>query len=52
MNENQGTNRAPDVRPREDQPKIVAEMPGDEEMRQNLKELQEHDGFPGTCGGL
>ncbi|QYR23112.1 hypothetical protein KZ483_09430 [Paenibacillus sp. sptzw28] len=30
--------------------KIVAEMPEDQEMRDNLEELQENDGYPGSCG--
>lgn len=30
--------------------KIVAEMPGDDEMRNNLEEWQKNDGYPGSCG--
>lgn len=30
--------------------KIVAEMPGDEQMRNQMKEQQQHDGYPGSCG--
>ncbi|WP_158453679.1 hypothetical protein [Paenibacillus beijingensis] len=32
--------------------KVVAEMPGDSEMREQLDEMQANDGFPGSCGGL
>jgi len=30
--------------------KIVAEMPEDSEMRDNLQEMKENDGHPGSCG--
>jgi hypothetical protein len=30
--------------------KIVAEMPGDKEMRENLQEMKENDGYPDSCG--
>lgn len=30
--------------------KMVAEMPGDQEMRDNLQQMKEHDGYPGSCG--
>jgi hypothetical protein len=30
--------------------KIVAEMPGDREMQDNLQEMKENDGYPGSCG--
>lgn len=29
--------------------KLTAEMPGDEEMREHLKEWKENDGFKGSC---
>ncbi|WP_200961509.1 hypothetical protein [Paenibacillus sp. Soil522] len=32
--------------------KIVAEMPEDPEIREHLKEMQENDGYKGSCGGL
>jgi hypothetical protein len=32
------------------QVKIVAEMPGDREMQDELQELKENDGYPGSCG--
>jgi hypothetical protein len=32
------------------QVKLVAEMPQDEEMRENLQNMKENDGFPGSCG--
>jgi hypothetical protein len=32
------------------QVKVVAEMPDDEEMREHLQEMKEHDGYPGSCG--
>lgn len=32
--------------------KIVAEMPEDQEIREHLKEMQENDGYKGSCGGL
>jgi hypothetical protein len=46
----------PPIKPhdRNDEPeqtaKIVAEMPGDDEMRDRLQEMKEHDGYPGSCG--
>lgn len=30
--------------------KIVAEMPGDQEMRDQTKDMKEHDGYEGSCG--
>jgi len=30
--------------------KIVAEMPDDDEIRENLPERQANDGYPGSCG--
>jgi hypothetical protein len=29
--------------------KLVAEMPGDEEMRQDLDEMKMNDGYQGSC---
>ncbi len=40
----------PSVKPAANQPKIVAEMPGDPEMRSRLKEQKKNDGSPGSCG--
>jgi hypothetical protein len=37
-------------KPPEQQVKVVAEMPEDEEMRDKLEETKEHDGYPGSCG--
>lgn len=34
---------------RQPQAKLVADMPGDEEMREHLDEMKESDGFPGSC---
>jgi hypothetical protein len=42
---NETTERVPEV-------KIVAEMPEDPEIREHLKEMQENDGYKGSCGGL
>lgn len=42
---NETTGRRPEV-------KIVAEMPEDPEVRKHLKEMQENDGYKGSCGGL
>lgn len=41
----ESTGRRPEV-------KIVAEMPEDSEIREHLKEMQENDGYKGSCGGL
>jgi hypothetical protein len=30
--------------------KIVAEMPDDKEMRENLQEMKENDGYSNSCG--
>ncbi|CAH0118971.1 MULTISPECIES: hypothetical protein [unclassified Paenibacillus] len=30
--------------------KVVAEMPEDEEMREQLEEFKKNDGYPGSCG--
>jgi hypothetical protein len=30
--------------------KIVAEMPDDKEMRENLQEMKENDGYSDSCG--
>lgn len=30
--------------------KLVADAPGDEQMRENLDEMRMNDGFPGSCG--
>jgi hypothetical protein len=30
--------------------KVVAEMPGDKKMRDNLQETKENDGYPDSCG--
>jgi hypothetical protein len=30
--------------------KLVAEAPGDEEMRGRLDEMRMNDGYPGSCG--
>ncbi|HUC92132.1 MAG TPA: hypothetical protein VMS09_08905 [Paenibacillus sp.] len=30
--------------------KVVAEMPDDNEMRSNLQQQKENDGYPGSCG--
>lgn len=43
--ETKSTGRRPEV-------KIVAEMPEDSEIREHLKEMQENDGYNGSCGGL
>lgn len=46
----------PPIKPhdRTDEPeqtvKVVAEMPGDDEMRSSLQERKENDGYPGSCG--
>ncbi|MCM3785134.1 hypothetical protein M3231_19350 [Neobacillus mesonae] len=29
--------------------KMVADLPGDEEMRSHLEEMKLHDGFQGSC---
>jgi hypothetical protein len=29
--------------------KLVADIPGDEEMREHLDEMKENDGFEGSC---
>ncbi|GGG14006.1 hypothetical protein [Paenibacillus abyssi] len=29
--------------------KLVADMPGDEELRENLDEMIHSDGYPGSC---
>ncbi len=34
------------------QPKVVAELPEDQEIREKLAEQRQNDGFPGSCGGL
>ncbi|MBB6678110.1 hypothetical protein H4Q31_12450 [Cohnella lubricantis] len=30
--------------------KVVAEMPGDDEMRSRLEQQKKNDGYPGSCG--
>ncbi|MDF2958404.1 MAG: hypothetical protein K0S39_139 [Paenibacillus sp.] len=35
---------------RQPEGKLVADLPGDEEMREHLDEMQQNDGFPGSCG--
>jgi hypothetical protein len=51
MSENNGKNEQDNAIPQTEQRvKIVAEMPEDKEMRDNLEELQENDGYPGSCG--
>lgn len=45
IQENETTGRRTEV-------KIVAEMPEDQEVREHLKEMQENDGYKGSCGGL
>jgi hypothetical protein len=30
--------------------KVVAEMPEDDEMRDNLQDMKENDGYPSSCG--
>ncbi|MFC0213137.1 hypothetical protein ACFFK0_11845 [Paenibacillus chartarius] len=30
--------------------KLVADIPGDEEMREHLEETMHGDGYPGACG--
>lgn len=35
---------------RQPEVKLVAEMPGDEEMRENLEEMKLNDGYEGSCG--
>lgn len=32
--------------------KVVAEMPEDESIRQEMREMKEQDGYPGSCGGV
>ena len=32
--------------------KVVAEMPGDKEIQDNLQETKENDGYPDSWGGL
>jgi hypothetical protein len=29
--------------------KMVADLPGDDEMREHLDEMMQNDGFPGSC---
>lgn len=43
-------NRPIDRSPADAKVKVAAEMPGDREMREKLKETKENDGFPGSCG--
>jgi hypothetical protein len=35
---------------REPAVRLAAELPGDETMREHLKEWQERDGYEGSCG--
>jgi hypothetical protein len=30
--------------------KVVADMPGDDEMREELETMKKNDGYPGSCG--
>ncbi|WJH34153.1 hypothetical protein MJA45_16445 [Paenibacillus aurantius] len=30
--------------------KLVAEMPEDKEIQENLEEMKKNDGYPGSCG--
>ncbi|TVX96821.1 hypothetical protein [Paenibacillus cremeus] len=30
--------------------KLVADIPGDAEMRENIDDMQISDGYPGSCG--
>jgi len=32
--------------------KVVAEIPGDDRMREQMKERKKRDGHPDSCGGL
>ncbi|WP_193394434.1 hypothetical protein [Paenibacillus sp. A3] len=41
---------APTKEPASGKVKLVAEMPGDEEMREHLEEMKRNDGYPGSCG--
>ncbi|MDQ1913081.1 hypothetical protein RAC89_22055 [Paenibacillus sp. GD4] len=45
MSKQQRQNQAP-----RQKVKLVAEMPGDAEMRKNMREQQQNDGYPGSCG--
>lgn len=35
---------------REQTVQLVAELPGDDEMRDNLEDMRKNDGYPGSCG--
>lgn len=41
--------RKPETAGHEDEVKVVAEMPEDSEMREELDEMKANDGFPGSC---
>ncbi|WP_179223786.1 hypothetical protein [Paenibacillus tyrfis] len=43
-------NATPAEEPTTGKVKLVAEMPGDEEMREHLEEMKRNDGYPGSCG--
>jgi hypothetical protein len=52
MTENNQIDRNQENQVQTSQVKVVAEMPGDSEMRDQLQEAKENDGYPGSCGGL
>ncbi len=41
---------APSEEPVPGKVKLVAELPGDEEMREHLEKMKRNDGYPGSCG--
>lgn len=48
-NENKGKGKG-HVEFRQSAVKLVADLPGDEEMREHLDEQIAKDGYPGSCG--
>lgn len=51
MNTNDSKRSRPSPKPKAgNTAKIMADLPGDASMREQLQERKENDGFPGSCG--